>query len=137
MLLIASLPWFSATDSKKFYLFTSIVYVLLGAWLLVLINQNTLEIWYWFQLWLYLGLAAVLMQPVMRYWWFAGILSLGLLLISSLKPQEIVQAQSHVPWDAGVAPGKWCPAGFFATVPVKEFEPWPNWLSRVLSLSLK
>ncbi|MEM6632973.1 MAG: PAS domain-containing sensor histidine kinase [Bacteroidota bacterium] len=95
---VAALPSSDRKTKTRFYSFTSLTYMVLGAWLLVLIYRNPSELPYWFQLWLFIGLAAVLMQPVMRYWWFAGILSLGLLLISSLSPKEIIHAYSQVPW---------------------------------------
>ena len=95
---VAAMPASSRKTKSRFYSFTTLIYMTLGVWLLVLIHRNPAELPYWFQLWLFIGLAAVLMQPVMRYWWFAGILSLGLLLISSLSPKEIIHAYSQVPW---------------------------------------
>ncbi len=98
MLGLSALPSRDKQEKTRFYSLTSLIYISLGLWLLVLIYQNPTELPYWYQLWLFIGLAAVLMRPVMRYWWFAGILSLGLLVVSSLSPIEIIHGHSQVPW---------------------------------------
>ena len=98
MLGLSALPSRDKQEKARFYSLTSLIYISLGLWLLVLIHKNPTELPYWYQLWLFMGLAAVLMRPVMRYWWFAGILSLGLLVVSSLSPVEIIHGHSQVPW---------------------------------------
>ena len=98
MIALAAHPARNKKEKSRFYSLTSIAYLALGVWLLVLIKNNPTELPYWFQLWVFIGLASVLMQPIMRYWWFAGVLSLGLLVLSSLNPTDIIHAHSHVPW---------------------------------------